>query len=489
MIERPRIAFVVDVPQRDLDGIALVGQRLCREGATCFLIPSTYWKKEVWALQPDAVLLFSARISSSAVAEQLAAAGIQIGLLEAEGGVWPSPEEYAKLLWDRQRLSLIEYVCAWGPALATYSEREAFFSRRQISITGCPRFDFYAPEWRPALLTEDAGPVLPRGRRMLVSTRSQEANPRFSTIEANRIGLQKRQGFSARQAQDYLDAELRAMPQLVECVRSLSRDFSDSRIVLRPHPFEGVRYYAEQFASLPQVEINTTGAIQPQIFQAALVIQRGSSIGVEAGLASVPSLSPQWIEVPYEIPGIEAVSVPSRNYGELAAQVSSILEGSFEVPADTTARLEEIVRDWFYRVDGKSHERVAATVLERLPRKRRVLASKCRRNLYGLSASSFRARTSGRIRYGLRLHPQLSFRDRKVRAANDEWLRSDLYFGVKEVRDRVRRIEQVIENGGRAVDRVEVANATEAGSVTARYRSQAVALWSQQAARLPGRAR
>ncbi|MGZ8378124.1 MAG: surface carbohydrate biosynthesis protein, partial [Gemmatirosa sp.] len=56
-MEDPRIALVVDHPQRDLGGIVLTALALCARGATCHLVPANIAPREIWALAPDLVVL------------------------------------------------------------------------------------------------------------------------------------------------------------------------------------------------------------------------------------------------------------------------------------------------------------------------------------------------------------------------------------------------------------------------------------------------
>ena len=101
---KPRVALVVDHPQRDLAGLVLTAFELCRHGATCYLVPLNLQEREVWALAPDFVLLNYARLPNERFAHRLTEARIGFGVLDTEGGVWPDEAAYLSLLWRDRSL-------------------------------------------------------------------------------------------------------------------------------------------------------------------------------------------------------------------------------------------------------------------------------------------------------------------------------------------------------------------------------------------------
>ena len=113
-----RVAIVVDHPMRDLAGLVLVASELCGRGVVCHLVPLNRQDAEIWALRPDFVLLnFLRRGANEDFARRLHRAGIPFGLLDTEGGVWPSEASYAEILWeDRELLRAARCACMWGPA-------------------------------------------------------------------------------------------------------------------------------------------------------------------------------------------------------------------------------------------------------------------------------------------------------------------------------------------------------------------------------------
>ena len=450
----PRVALAVNHPDRDLAGIVLTALELCRRGVTCYLAPANMLDREVWALRPDLVLLHFARRGIDAFARQLAEVGIASAVLDTEGGVWESCDAYTELLWpDRSLLARVNPFCAWGPRLATHLTGQGWLRPEQVTVTGCPRFDFYHPDWRGVLAPSVDGTT----PRILVNTNFSMSNPRFVPPATNVANLRDVYGWDAARVQALLDAEARAIDAVIDMAASLARDFPQARVVLRPHPFENPDRYGPLLA-LPNAEVNGRGPVQEQIARARVVIQRSCTTAIESGFAGVPTLSPQWFEAPFLMPMSEEVSVPCESYATLRDAVDAALSSTFRLPDAQRAAIDRVTGDWFHVIDGRSHLRVADALAAGLPAAPRVDASRCRRLLYGRDGSRrpFTERAGRLVRHRLRLGPDFSFRSMR-RTTSDWWDRSDKAFTAADAERIVRRIGRVRGAGGDLPVAIELA--------------------------------
>src|SRR6185295_18729457 len=171
---------------------------------------------------------------------------------------------------------------------------------------------------------------------------------------------------------EYFLAEERGIAGIIQLARELARDFPRARVVVRPHPFERIERYSEALDDVPNVTVDNTPTVQREIFRSAVVIQRSCSTAIEAGLAGVPALSPQWVSTAALIPIAEAVSDRCQSYAELRAKVADILAGRYQAPAAARQAFDDVTRDWFHRADGEAHRRVSETLLQSLPPRRSV---------------------------------------------------------------------------------------------------------------------
>jgi surface carbohydrate biosynthesis protein len=472
----PRIALIVDHPQRDLAGLVLTAMELCQRGAVCHLVSLNLQEREIWALAPDLVVLNYFRRCNEPFARRLKSAGIAYGLLDTEGGVWKDVGAYAELLWpDDTLMKSAAFVCAWGSRLAEHLVREERFAGHQVTITGCPRFDFYDPAWRPVLVNGAARAAGSKRLQILINTLYHTVNSRISTREANAEELEAIHGWSRETVERALDAETRAIEAVVEMAGRLSRDFPEADILLRPHPFESPDLYRKRLGSLPNVTVDGDGPVTPRIFRAAAVIQRSCTTAVEAALAGVPALSPQWVPAPSVNPMSEAVSEPCESYGELESRLRSILGGGYRMSAELSARVESVVLDWFHRNDGRAHERVGEVVARSWSRSRAVDEELCRRYLYGLNEepAPLMVRLGQRVRHAAGLSPNWSFRElRRVqfrqKRAKD--------FDATDVGELSKGIEKAWQASGRALRAVRVKSAAEGRDYADGFLGQSVTL-------------
>jgi surface carbohydrate biosynthesis protein len=443
----PRVAFIVDHPARDLGGLVLVAAELCRHGITCHLVPLNLMHGQIWSLAPDLVVLNYARPGNARIARALLDAGIRVGVLDTEGAAWETPDAYSELAWsDRDQLHRLAFVCMWGPLLARHMVDRGLLLASQVSVTGCPRFDFYHSRWH-GVFDESATPQRPV---LLINTNFSFSNPRFATARRNREHLEKELGLGAERVSAYLQAEQAAMRGMIELAKSLAGDFPECEVVLRPHPFEEPTPYALEMAGCAGVTVDGSGPIQSRLSSSLAVIQRSCSTAAEAAMAGVPTLSPQWLPAPALIPFAEAVSVRCGSYQDMRAELCRIMGGAGATRSATLAARENL-SDWFAASDGRAYRRVADTVRAALPRERTVSEARCIANLYQLSnpEQSRRQRLAARLRYALRLSPAWAFRQWRI-ADGAAWCGSEKYFGVDDVTRLAGRIARA--DAGRELD-------------------------------------
>ena len=436
--------------------MVLTALELSRRGAVCHLVPANIAAREVWALAPDFLLLNYFRRSNEGLARGAMAAGIDVGLLDTEGGVWSDVDSYTELLWPDVTLRhAARGVCVWGNAMAAELVARGIFRARQVTVTGCPRFDVYHPSWR-SVVTADDQPS-PRAR-VLVNTNFSTVNPRFTSVEQKMETSRRNFGWSDERVSELLRTETLAIAAMIDLVRRLAHDLPSVDLVVRPHPFERPEPYREALHALPSVTVDNAGGVEAQICRAAAVIQRSCTTGIEAGFAGTPTLSPLWVPAPFEMPAAEAVSMPCDSYAQLRDVLGAIVAGEWEVPTAVADAIATVTHDWFHRRDGQSHRRVADVVMNELAGGRRVSLADCDRLLYvdpegsGLGMLEW---MGSQLRRGLHLPPDWSFR-RLQRAPDQRWPATPKYFGAEEVRALASRIVEAARTSGSPLGRMSV---------------------------------
>lgn len=376
-----KVALLVDHPLRDLPSATLVAVEICRRGHTVFLTPVARMKSELWALAPDFVLFYNLRHGREPMVRALLEAGVRIGVLDTEGGVFTNLEQYTgKALRHPDICRRISCFCAWGPRLASWAG-ENWLPPERVFVTGTPRTDFYVEPWRSVALRLSPWAGTVRPPLVLI-------NGNFSV--GNRLWGPRQDAPAADVA-----VEQRGMAEFARLANRLAAALPDISFVYRPHPFEREEPYRTLLEQRPNLHLIKTGTVEGWILRSSAVIQRGCTTAIEAGLAGVPALSPAWIPARLEIEAVEAVSLPCPSENHLLDRVRAAAAGELTVPPAVAESLDAIVAGWFHAVDGKAHQRVAEVILDCLGEGSQV---SLRRSEQEMDGRGFRGRLRTRAR-------------------------------------------------------------------------------------------
>jgi surface carbohydrate biosynthesis protein len=418
----------------------------------CFLTPFDLASLEIWRLAPDFVLLPYFRHYAKRSYRQMLGAGITLGVLNTEGGVIESLDKYADLLIREKSLrSQVACYCCWGPKVAHYLVERRWFDKRQVVLTGCPRTDYYAPAWRDAARGY-ADYVLPYARNLvLINGANPIANSGLVSDEEQVRQLAQHYRMSREEAHRWQQCDAQGLRQMTALANQLARRFPHATFVYRPHPFERLETCAQHLEPLKNLHCVRLGSVDAWILQAKAVIQRGCSTSLEARMAGVPALMPRWIPLPGPRPAAEHSSLSMDSCEELVRTLQAVLEGTFQIPEPIQRQHDEVIRDWFYQVDGLAYQRVATAILSNLPENgRERLKRACRRRAHGFGPASLVSRkwwkalaASTLESMGLPHHLSLShWRTRSVVAARlAAWDQSAKHFDADQVRKMVRAVQ------------------------------------------------
>lgn len=469
---RRRVALVVDHPQRDLPGLVLLADRLAASGVDVYLVPLNLLGAEIAALGPDFVLMNFLRRHIGSVIGAAKAAGIAYGILDTEGGFYGDLDVYGgTYVTDRDLLEGTSVLCAWGRRVADYVVARGLFEPRQVEVTGVPRFDFYAPRWRPFFV--DAGDDRPM---LLFNTKVAVGNPQHQTIEQEMKLYIDKLGYSAEQVERYRSIGIASIASILELANRLARERPAARVVLRPHPHERLSTYEEGVdGDLPNLEVRREGTVDGWIVRSQALIHRQCTTAIEAGFAGVPAIAPMWIPTAADAPDTEQVSILVDDHDELAALLDAVERGEDVVPPEVRSRLDSIIDEWLLAVDGASFERVATAVLDHLPDRAGGVRPRALERMFyrfhepatslkGLAGRVGMAatRVGGRTAVARRLHPAAAAWDAGPKA-----------FSAEDVRATLERLHEV---ESRDAPRPRVTTAEDEGSYRWGYEGRSIVI-------------
>ncbi|MEE9543371.1 MAG: surface carbohydrate biosynthesis protein [Thermodesulfobacteriota bacterium] len=397
-MKKPRICLIVDNPLRDLDGMVMLGWNLALKGAEVFLVPMAQQVYEVAALAPDLVLVNYLREANRSLVRAYSESGILVGVLDTEGGIFADVEEFLKTI-DRDGLSYVDMYCVWGHRQHDLFSKHNLVPKGDLYLTGCPRFDLCAPQWREALpdRTKDGSKMI------LINTRTPGIFPRFQRGVEDEIKIMRSGGLSDSYVFGLLRELYLIAGEMITTVADMAKTFPDADIVLRPHPFENEKLYKALFEDLPNVRVVREGTVLAWIKSAQLLIHKDCLTAMEACLLDKEPISLEWIDAPTaRIELLNSISHHAKSRAHLFELVERALKGTPLLPS--TQMLDtrkKIISDWLYANDGEASCRVVDAILRTIDLKAKRPHKKRRTGILthsGLTMAGFKdhARFIGR---------------------------------------------------------------------------------------------
>lgn len=448
-----RLALIVDNPYRDLSGICLTALHLAQQKVTCFLVPWNLRSRELWTLAPDFVLLNYLRKNNQDLVRRLLNAGIKVGVLDTEGGVLVNADEYANTMaTDVATRHEISKIFMWGARLADHAVENNWYLAQQVTVTGHPRFDFYANPWRDAALAASAFhmPELP-GPMVLINGSFALVNAGFQTADQEMRMLIDKFGYDETEVQEWMQREQTAFEGMIHLTNQLAARFPKVTFVCRPHPFERMETYSAMLEQRDNLRLIRQGTVDSWILRAKGIIHRGSSTAIEAGIAGVPALSPawlpsiDWLTTAANDGTVDSVSLMCETPDVLFEHLNAALDDSLSLPDAVRINLDKVVEDWFYKIDGLAHQRVVNGLLETIEEDPpNVSLDYCSRSAYGsFSQPTPQKRFRTAARKALRMPIDWSGIRLWRNLRPLPWDSSDKHFDTQDVRKLVASIEPV----------------------------------------------
>lgn len=365
-VKKPKVVLVVDNPIRDLPGLTLVAFELAQCNVNVYLMPMSLIDLELWPLMPDLVLMNYLRATNEKLIGRILNAGIQVGILDTEIGVLPSWEEFEMVIArsDQTRKS-VSFFLSWGEKVKEFLVSKNYYREDQVKITGCPRFDFYADQWKN-VAKRRAPYVIPYSRNLVLM------NANFAFVNSNKgfdyeMKMMADQfGYSIDFMKGWYEVEYSALKMFAELANTVAERLPAATVVFRPHPFENMKVYEPLLKKLPNLHLVREGTVDSWIMNAKAVIQTNCTTAIESALSGVPTFQPMWVPAFFKMENANAVSVPFETADHLIESLDQNLKGKYHLPKNIEHELEKVIFDWFHCVDGNSYKRVTGEILDAL---------------------------------------------------------------------------------------------------------------------------
>lgn len=264
--------------------------------------------------------------------------------LDEEGLLPGHVERFYEQRVSASALQSLSAVFSWGPESTRLLSGYPGLPRElEIRETGNPRIDLLRPQFRGYFAPEVDALRSRFGRFILVNSNFPNCHHFLQELshqmpEGDLDALPAVEAYTARR----LAWAGRVYLKFTEAVAALSRAFPGHMIVVRPHPSESPESWEPVVAGLPNARLVLEGNVVPWLLAADVVIQNGSTTGIEACLLQRPVIAYRPViqsehelmfpnEVSFEVTAEEALIEAVRR---------AVADGRLPVPPGAQAALE-----------------------------------------------------------------------------------------------------------------------------------------------------
>lgn len=357
-----RIALIIGCGKtRDLRGYTELKIELEKRGHDVKIMP-VYYHWEIHRFLPHLIVLpNTTNISYIGICRCAKKKNIHVVDMRAEGTV----NEYVAPGWAGKYSpkGLSNFTIVWGEKPKDLMVKYGGRKPEKTYVCGNPRFDKYL---RPLLTKED-----------FCKENNLDPNKKI-ILYANNLTF--REGVDYTKTPDYKDV-FRYIPDFDEVLRKLKRlrnvtiknlfdvikHFPDINFIIKLHPFDysttdEFEEYTKKF-DLKNVLIYTDEIdISDAISVSDIFLHWSSTSSAEAWFMSKPTISVHFDEsLDFYLGDIVKGSDLVRDKKGLIKKIEYYLKGG-EIPKRLIQERERFIKDWYYKVDGKSTKRAADVI-------------------------------------------------------------------------------------------------------------------------------
>ncbi len=280
--------------------------------------------------------------------------GHRVAALDEEGLVYFDAETYRQLRIFPKSMAVADLFFAWGKDQSEVTASALGELAERIRVTGNPRFDLLRPELRN-LYEQDAAKLREKyGKIIQINTSFSFANtandPQALQQTFSQYPIAKeRPGFF----EDWMAAQQKVLESFQEMLPLVRERFPDHRIIIRPHPSEGLELWQEVVASLEKTTVVREGNIVPWILASDVLVHWNCTTAIEATLLGKAAIAYRK-EKPdyYEQPLPNACSFHADNPEQLLEMIDLAMKGTLVASAEETEARAQVLQHHVASLQG-----------------------------------------------------------------------------------------------------------------------------------------
>lgn len=300
----PKYLYIpMEIFDREIDGNLLLATHAANDGWTVILGGKT---EILWQISdfPEGVFLLKSIVpGETRFQDQIIERGSKVVCLDQEGLLQRWGLEYL-FRFSQDSVDRTEKLFFWGcEQKQQFVEMFPDHGDCKLCVTGSPRSDYWRLVGRNKeqllMASESDKKHYPIGH-ILFATSFGNVNHALGKYgqrnllqaASNVKGMNaEEEEILAKNADSRRELARVLLPVYVDLLQKIANDNPHKRIVLRPHPSEGIKFWKDATKSFANVEIVVDGPTTDWILGADCVVQYGSTVAIEAALIGVPVAS------------------------------------------------------------------------------------------------------------------------------------------------------------------------------------------------------
>jgi len=381
-----KINIVVDHPDRDLDGMLILKNKLEAKNIYVTIIPY-YFINKIFLSPPNMVIFPHYRKEFFGHLNLIRKSNILIAILDTEGGFFSDSNGFNYYLKNvYNSISKVDLYFLWGQ-LHFKNLIKLNPKKKNFYLTGNPRYDLLSKKYLK--ISKKPNIFSKKVKNILINTTFNDVHPRFQTLgqetENSIKYYNKKPTFMLKQNH----MRLLQKNKFIKIIKLIIRNFKNCKIIIRPHPFEDDAQY--KAIKEKNVCISNKGSIVNFLKYADVIVQHNCTSAFESFMLKNYSLSLSLINSnnSKHNQAIDGVSIQIPNENDLIKNIKFKLR-SKKYPGNIKIKNgQKIIENLFFKIDGKISERISNIIYQKLDKKLKKIEVKIHYAFYPYTIKNF----------------------------------------------------------------------------------------------------
>lgn len=354
-----RIGIIIDNKKRDLAPLINLTIELLKKDNIVYLIPLNLATTEIKFLNINHLVINYARAYLDSTIDYARKYGATISVLDTEGSVESSDQHVINKFDSNvlEKMTSCDNYFFWGEKIASLAKNSIMPARINTHITGSPKTDllsFKFKKFRQHFVSSDE-------KYILFSFRYPLIDPKFSSYAAELESYCFHTKAKKADAEVFFKQLSTEKNEMIQLVRETATKFSNTKIVLRLHPFEDIKEQDLQSLNLPNIEIDNKNDISIALENAICLVHRGCSTSVEARIMNIYAITPDW--TPFSLnTNIDSCSNFIKDKSDFFSFIEKLIHNKNKL-CQYDLSLEGLIRNYFTSSEGNNAKLIAKYIV------------------------------------------------------------------------------------------------------------------------------